>query len=200
MTRVRVRGFKIFDDRHGKPRCYHRATGHKIDLEKTPLGSAEFFAECARIAAIAEARKAQAPKPGTLGGLVNAYFQTEHYGNLSDATKRDYRKCADFLYPIRDTPVSAITTPLVSGIHDKAADKIGWRRADMVRTFLSQVFRYAIPRSDRPGLCGRCHSQAAPEKSALCQPALDGGGTRSCAGSSRPARSSGGGADYEYRP
>ncbi|MES0826516.1 tyrosine-type recombinase/integrase [Ruegeria sp. SCP11] len=146
MTRVRVRGFKIFDDRHGKPRCYHRATGHKIDLEKTPLGSAEFFAECARIAAIAEARKAQAPKPGTLGGLVNAYFQTEHYGNLSDATKRDYRKCADFLYPIRDTPVSAITTPLVSGIHDKAADKIGWRRANMVRTFLSQVFRYAIPR------------------------------------------------------
>ncbi len=146
MTRVRVRGFKIFDDRHGKPRCYHRATSHKIDLEKTPLGSAEFFAECARIAAIVEARKAQAPKPGTLGGLVNAYFQTEHYGNLSDATKRDYRKCADFLYPIRNTPVSAITTPLVSGIHDKAADKIGWRRANMVRTFLSQVFRYAIPR------------------------------------------------------
>lgn len=146
MTRIRVKGFKIFDDRHGKPRCYHRATGHKIDLEKTPLGSAEFFAECTRIAAIAEARKAQAPKPGTLGGLVKAYFQTEHFGNLADATKRDYRKCADFLHPIRDTPVSAITTPLVSGIHDKAAGKIGWRRANMVRTFLSQVFRYAIPR------------------------------------------------------
>ncbi|MCB0636586.1 MAG: tyrosine-type recombinase/integrase [Lewinella sp.] len=146
MTRIRVKGFKIFDDRHGKPRCYHRATGHKIDLEKTPLGSAEFFAECTRIAAIAEARKAQAPKPGTLGGLVNAYFQTEHFGNLADATKRDYRKCADFLHPIRDTPVSAITKPLVSGIHDKAAGKIGWRRANMVRTFLSQVFRYAIPR------------------------------------------------------
>lgn len=141
MTRIRVKGFKIFDDRHGKPRCYHRATGHKIDLEKTPLGSAEFFAECTRIAAIAEARKAQAPKPGTLGGLVNAYFQTEHFGNLADATKRDYRKCADFLHPIRDTPVSAITKPLVSGIHDKAAGKIGWRRANMVRTFLSQVFR-----------------------------------------------------------
>ncbi|EIE49605.1 integrase family protein [Citreicella sp. 357] len=34
----------------------------------------------------------------------------------------------------------------MSGIHDKAAGKIGWRRANMVRTFLSQVFRYAIPR------------------------------------------------------
>jgi len=41
---------------------------------------------------------------------------------------------------MRDTPVSTITTPLVSGIHDKAAGKIGWRRANMVRTFLSQVF------------------------------------------------------------
>jgi len=146
MTLVRVKGFKIFNDRHGKPRCYHRVTGHKIDLQKTPLGSAGFFVECARIAAIAEARKAQAPKPGALGGLVNAYFQTEHFGNLADATKRDYRKCADFLNPILDTPVSAITTPLVSGIHDKAAGKIGWRRANMLRTFLSQVFRYAIPK------------------------------------------------------
>ncbi|SHM74148.1 Site-specific recombinase XerD [Roseovarius litoreus] len=146
MTRVKVKGFKIFDDRHGKARCYHRATGHKIDLEKTPLGSAGFFAECARISAIAEARKAQALKPGTLGGLIKAYFQTEHFGNLADATKRDYRKCADFLHPIRDTPVSVITTPLVSAIHDKAAGKIGWRRANMVRTFLSQVFRHAIPR------------------------------------------------------
>lgn len=146
MTRIRVKGFKIFDDRHGKPRCYHRATGHKIDLEKTPLGSAEFFGECVRITALAETRKAQAPRPGTLGGLVNAYFQTEHFNNLADATRRDYRNCADFLHPIRETPVSAITTPLVAGIHDKAAGKIGWRRANMVRTFLSQVFRYAIPR------------------------------------------------------
>lgn len=146
MTRIRVRGFKIFNDRHGKPRCYHRATGHKIDLDKSPLGSAEFFAECARITAIVEARTAQSPKPGTLGGLIGAYFQTEHFFNLADATKRDYRKCADFLHPIRDTPVSAITTPLVSGIHDKAAGRIGWRRAYMVRTFLSQVFRHAVPR------------------------------------------------------
>ncbi|WP_127114012.1 tyrosine-type recombinase/integrase [Shimia sediminis] len=146
MTRIRVKGFKIFNDRHGKPRCYHRATNHKVDLEKAPLGSAEFFAECAKITALAEAMKAKAPKPGTLGGLTQSYFQTEHFANLADATKRDYRKCADFLHPIRDTPVASINTPLVAGMHDKAAEKIGWRRANMVRTFLSQVFRYAIPK------------------------------------------------------
>ena len=169
MTLIRVKGFKIFNDRHGKPRCYHRVTGHKIDLQKTPLGSAGFFVECARIAAIAEARKAQAPKPGTLGGLVNAYFQTEHFGNLADATKRDYGKCANFLHPIRDTPVSAITTPLVSGIHDKAAGKF-WLASGKHAPHLSQP---GFPlrnskRSDRPRLCSGRHSQAKAEGSALC--------------------------------
>jgi hypothetical protein len=137
MTQVRVKGFKIFKDRHGKTRCYHRATGHKIDIEKSPIGSAEFFAECETIRAIAEAQKAQAPKAGTLGALVQTYFQTEHFQNLADATRRDYRKCADFLEPIKGTPIHVIDTPLVSGIHDKAAKKIGWRRANMVRTLLS---------------------------------------------------------------
>ncbi|TNF63883.1 MAG: site-specific recombinase [Rhodobacteraceae bacterium] len=65
---------------------------------------------------------------------------------MANATRRDYRKCADFLRPISDAPVSAIDRPLVAGIHDKAASKIGWRRANMVRTFLSQVCRYAIPK------------------------------------------------------
>ena len=51
MTVVRVKGFKIFKDRHGRERCYHRKTGEKIDLTKAPMGSAEFLAECARISA-----------------------------------------------------------------------------------------------------------------------------------------------------
>jgi len=55
MTKVRVKGFKIFKDRHGKQRCYHRETGHKVDLSHAPIGSAEFFAECETIRAIAEA-------------------------------------------------------------------------------------------------------------------------------------------------
>tara|TARA_R110000737_G_scaffold204878_1_gene223633 strand:- start:1281 stop:2372 length:1092 start_codon:yes stop_codon:yes gene_type:complete len=160
MTQIRVKGFKIFNDRHGKPRCYHRATGHKIDLEKAPLGSAEFFAECTRISAIAEAKKALGPKPGTLGGLILVYFETEHFQNRAPATQRDYRKCADFLYPIRDTPVSVINTPLIAGIHDKAAGKIGWRRANMVRTFLGQVFRFAVPK----GLIDQDYSAAVIPK------------------------------------
>lgn len=160
MSRIRVKGFKIFKDRHGKMRCYHRTTGHKIDLALAPLGSAEFFAECAKIVAAAEANKSLAPKPGTLGGLVQCYFATEHFANLAPATRRDYAKCADFLHAIRDTPVSAITTPLIAGIHDKAAQKLGWRRANMVRTFLGQVFKFAIPK----GLIDRDYSSGVIPK------------------------------------
>ena len=43
MTYIRVSGFKIFKDRHGKQRCYHRKTGIKIDLERAPIGSAAFI-------------------------------------------------------------------------------------------------------------------------------------------------------------
>lgn len=61
-----IKGFKIFADRHGRMRCYRRKTGAAIDLGRTPLGSAEFLAECARLAASAPAVRAEA-KPGTLG-------------------------------------------------------------------------------------------------------------------------------------
>lgn len=147
MTLIRIKGFKIFKDRHGKPRCYHRATGHKIDLTAAPLGSAAFVAECERIRALAEAMKAKEPKPGTLGGLIATYYATEHFRDtLSDRTRKDYLKVADYLAPIQDTPAHRLDTPLIAAIRDKAAVKLGWRQANMLRTLLSEVFRYCIPK------------------------------------------------------
>lgn len=147
MTLIRVRGFKIFEDRHGKPRCYHRKTRHKIDLDLIPLGSAAFFAECEKIRALAKAQQAKEPKPGTLGGLIATYYQTEHFSDtLSPRTRKDYRKVADYLAPIMDTPAHRLDTPLIAAIHDKAAGKIGWRQANMLRTFMFEVFRYCIPK------------------------------------------------------
>lgn len=145
MTRVRVKGFKVFRDRHGRMRCYHRATSLKVDLEKAPLGSAQFFAACDKITAAASAQNTLAPKAGTLGGLIRHFFETDHFQNLAKATKRDYRKCADYLAPIGSTPIHLLMTPLISGIHDKAATKLGWRRGNYVLTFLRQVFKFARP-------------------------------------------------------
>lgn len=71
MTYVRVKGFKIFRDRHGKPRCYHRASGAAVDLEKHPIGSAGFIAECTKITALSD--KGADAKPGTLGLLIKRY-------------------------------------------------------------------------------------------------------------------------------
>ena len=87
----------------------------------------------------------KAPKPGTLGGLNETYCREQHFVNLADRTKRDYRQCAAFLENILDTPAHRIDTPLVAAIHDKAAQKIGWRRANMLHTFLYEVFRFNIP-------------------------------------------------------
>ena len=160
MTHIRVKGFKIFNDRHGKLRCYHRTTGHKIDLDKAPLGSAEFFTECAKITALAEAMKAKAPKTGTLGGLFAAYFNEEHFENLSSAMKREYRMCASILEPIKDTPVSSIDTPLLAAIHDKLAKKYSWDKANRVRNFLIQAFKFCIPK----GLIEKNYAEAVIKK------------------------------------
>ncbi len=147
MTHIRVKGFKIFDDRHGKTRCYHRLTGHKIDLDRAPLGSAAFFAECDKIVALAKAMETKEPKAGTLGALIATYFATEHFKDtLADRTRKDYRKVADYLAPIGDTPASSLNTPLIAAIHDKAAIKLGWRQANMLRTFLGEVFKFCIPK------------------------------------------------------
>ncbi len=146
MKYIRVKGFKIFEDRHGKQRCYHRRTGKKVDLEKSPIGSAEFFAECAKISAAENAREQELPKPGTLGKLISVYFAEDHFLERSKATKREYRMCADVLRPIHDTPVTAIDTPLLAAIHDKLAKKYSWDKANRVRNFLIQVFKFCLPK------------------------------------------------------
>lgn len=162
MTMIKVKGFKIFRDkkRPFKERCYHRKTGLKVNLEKAPLGSAAFFAECQKITASYEASRAKEPKPGTLGTLPAFFFRQEHFLNLSQRTQSDYRKVANFLAPIADTPLHLIDTPLIAGIHDKAAKKIGWRQANMLRTFLSEVFRFAVP----AGLIDANYAQAVIPK------------------------------------
>jgi integrase len=147
MTRIQVKGFKIFADRHGKTRCYHRRTRHKIDLDTIEIGSAEFFSECQKIQALSDAIKAKEAKPGTLGGLIAYYYSTEHFKDtLSDRTRSDYRRVANYLAPIANTPVTAINTPLIASIHDRAARKMGFRQANMLRTFMSEVFRHGIPK------------------------------------------------------
>jgi hypothetical protein len=97
MTRIQVKGFQIFCDRHGKMRCYHRITRTPVNLAEAPLGSPEFFAECARISELV--KMAVPPKPGTLGLLIAEYRASTAFLDLQPRTLLDYQRCLDYLKP-----------------------------------------------------------------------------------------------------
>ena len=146
MTRIHIRGFKIFADRHGKMRCYHRKTRTAVDLEAAPFGSAEFFAECARINELN--KLAGVPKPGTLGMLIAEYKDSDAFRkDLAPRTQADYQKCFDYLKPIADTPVHRFDRPLVVRIRDKGRRTHGRRFANYVKAVLSIVFSWGAERS-----------------------------------------------------
>ena len=144
MTRVQVRGFKIFDDRHGKPRCYHRKTGIPIDLIANPIGSAGFLGECARIAALEE--KGQKPKPGALGLLIQRYREHEAFTDLAERTRGDYLKVFDYLHPIAETPLTWFTPPRIVRIRDKAGKDKGRRFGTYLKTVFSLLFGWGVER------------------------------------------------------
>jgi integrase len=141
MTVVRVKGFKIYKDRHGRTRCYHRRTGTSVDLKKAPLGSAEFFAECARIAAAGQL--ALPPKPGSLGLAIRAYKEHRSFTDLAPRTKSDYQKVFDYLKPIDGTPLTRFDAPLVARIRDKAGER-GRRFGNYVKAGLSILFAWSV--------------------------------------------------------
>jgi integrase len=165
MTLVRVKGFKIFKDRHGKERCYHRKTGERVDLTKAPIGSAEFMAECARITALATAT---APKPGTLGLLIAAYRGHEAFSDLAPRTRSDYQAVFDYLRPIADTPLTRFDKPLIVRIRDKAAKDKGRKFANDVKARFSGLFGWGSERgylvaNTASGIKDICRRRDAPE-------------------------------------
>ena len=144
MTRVRVKGFQIFTDRHGKIRCYHRTTRTPVDLGIAPLGSAEFFAECARIAELTKV--VGPPKPGTLGLLIEEYRSSQTFADLAVRTRADYQRCLDHLKPISDMPLVRFDRSLVVRIRDKVAANRGRRFANYVKAVLSILFSWGVER------------------------------------------------------
>jgi hypothetical protein len=97
--------------------CRHRKTNTPAELAAAPLGSAEFFTECARIA---EAGKlALPPMPGTLGQLIAEYNKHAAFTDLTEHTCADYQRIFDYLRPIQDTPLTRFDPPLVIRIVTK---------------------------------------------------------------------------------
>ena len=113
MTYVKVKGFKIYSDRHGHARCYHRKTGTPIDLRKFPIGSAGFLVECQRL------KDSMAiTKPGTLGLLIENYRAHSDFLDLKPRTRSDYHRCMDYLKSIADTPLTSFKPTLIVRIRE----------------------------------------------------------------------------------
>jgi hypothetical protein len=144
MTVIRVKGFQVFADRHGKMRCYHRATRTAVDLTKAPIGSPEFFAECARIAELTKI--SGPPKPGTLGLLITEYRASASFLDLASRTRADYQRCLDYLKPIGETALVLFDRALVVRIRDKAGTKHGRRFANYIKAVLSIIFAWCAER------------------------------------------------------
>lgn len=145
MAAIKLRGFKIFKDRHGKPRAYHRKTGAAVDIAKFPIGSAEFFAECQRIAALSTKSRVEV-RPGTLGLLINKYRASSAFLDLAPRTQADYQKHFDYLKPISDVALTAFDKPLVVRIREKAAQKHGRRFGNYLKATLSVIFGWGSER------------------------------------------------------
>lgn len=144
MSYVRIKGFKIYQDRYEIWRCYHRATSTAIDLAKNPLGSAGFFAECHRITKLYGA--AATTKPGTLGVLITDYRAHDDFQTLAARTRRDYQKCFDYLKDIEDTALSKFNPPLVVLIRDEAGKALGRKWGTYVKSVLSIIFSWGLER------------------------------------------------------
>lgn len=143
MTVVRVKGFQIFKDRHGKLRCYHRKSGEPVNLTKAPIGSAAFFAECARIVALSVHVP---PKAGTLGQLIAAYRSSSEFQDLAPRTRSDYDRVYTYLKPIGDTALVRFDRPLVVRIRDKAAESKGRKFANDTKARMSSLFAWGSER------------------------------------------------------
>ena len=144
MTIVRVKGFQIFADRRGRMRCYHRKSRIAVDLEKAPLGSAEFFSECSRIGELTKA--SGPPRPGTLRLLVTEYRGSPAFLDLAQRTRADYQRCLDYLAPISDTALLKFDRGLVVRIRDKATARHGRRFGNYVKAVMSIVFAWGAER------------------------------------------------------
>lgn len=144
MTRIRIKGFQIFKDRHGKQRCYHRATGTAINLVKTPIGSPAFIAECAKITALSA--KANDVKPGMLGKLIIEYKKHPAFTDLAKRTKKDYERIFNYLEPLHNTHLNRFSSPLIVRIRDTAADKMGRKWGNYTKTVLSLIFAWGVER------------------------------------------------------
>jgi integrase len=163
MTTIKVHGVKTYRSK-GRLYHYHRATGIRIeiDVEATPE---RFLARVRELDAIAP----DMPKPTlelrkvkTLGGLFDAWRQSEEWKSLRVQTRDSYERVTDptkgSLSAVRGRPLNEFTPPFVVGLRDVVAKK--HRR--WMANYAVKVLRVAFGWGRVHGWCTSNPAQGVP--------------------------------------
>jgi integrase len=149
VVKVELRGLKIATGRGGKIYVYRRSTGECLLTGFTGDRRAleKLLAEPDMLGAYNVGRKRIAYPDQSLGWLV-AWFtdpeQCEHFKNLSETTRDEYKDRLNFLELLYDTPLKSITSPDIVAARD-AASKAKWPAfASKMLTALSTMFGLAV--------------------------------------------------------
>ena len=140
---IKVPGVKVYRSR-GKVYIYHRKTGKRI---KSAPGLAAFLAETERLTA---ASASQAPKPGTVGALIEAYRKSPEFSDLAERTRSDYQKVFDYLKPIDGDLLADLAAPFILEVRDAAFAKHKRRFANYVVAVLRLLLKWGAVRDLLP--------------------------------------------------
>ena len=134
-----LQGFKIFKDRHGKDRCYHRKTHTAVDLRKALIGSAVVLCRMCAHCCTRKGHRAQGGHARIVGRDIFAL--SDDFADKAERTKSDYQRVFDYLKPIADTPLSKFNPPLIARIRDRAGQAHGRRFGNYVKQIFFSTFQ-----------------------------------------------------------
>ena len=145
MATFRMMYVKAYKDRHGRLRCYFRRPGYpSVALPGAP-GSREFADAYEAAMASGKADKLDRITPGTFSALIADYYDTAKYHDLTEGTKRTYRRA---LEKFRDVwgavRVKDFTPALCDEVMDALAKKPGAR--ENLRKPLRLILKLAVRR------------------------------------------------------
>lgn len=139
---VRMKGIKKATAK-GRTYYYHRRTGERI-LADPNTDPAAFVAQVHALDK--KGAPAEDKIPGTWGDLVLRYRLSPEWRGLAPRTRADYDKVFNYLARIDDRPLTAITSPRLIALRDKAFDQRGWRFSGYLLTVIQLVFNWGKPR------------------------------------------------------
>lgn len=145
MARVDLRYLCRDQDKRGNLRIYYRYPGAKKVRLRSPEGTPEFLSEYldAQSTAPGKLNAERELKRGSVGWVVNRYYQSAKFKQLNARTKlvRE-RRLADFVEKYSDKDIRSLRPKHVRLMIDRLADRPG--AANELLKFLRQVLNQAV--------------------------------------------------------